>query len=463
MKTEVILIFDIGKTNKKILLFDIGLKILHEEETVFEEIADDDGFLGDDIERLEKWILEACTRYMKDDRYVLQGINFSTYGASLMYLDEKGKRLTPVYNYLKPMPEGVLEPLYEAFGGEGEFCRNTASPALGMLNSGFQALWLKKMKPEIFRQVKCILHFPQYLSYLLTGKTSSEYTSIGCHTGLWDFDHMHYHPWTRQLGATLPEPEAVETTYASTRFDKSVPIGIGIHDSSSSLVPYFMKSQDEFILVSTGTWCISMNPFNSDPLTAQELKKNCLSYMSIRQKPVKSSRLFLGRIHDANVEHLTKQFGVDDSAYKTVALNEVMIRALKQKYQGKRVFFKGDVPDDYVDLSVGKEQFNSFEEAYHQLVMDLVDLTKESIDLIIAKEDHSKNIYISGGFSKNPIFMALIASHFPEKHVFTSEVANATSLGAALVLWKGIDKRFNPAIDLGLQSCYGDPSLLADY
>jgi len=28
MKKELVLIFDIGKTNKKILLFDIGLKIL---------------------------------------------------------------------------------------------------------------------------------------------------------------------------------------------------------------------------------------------------------------------------------------------------------------------------------------------------------------------------------------------------------------------------------------------------
>ena len=135
MKTEGILIFDIGKTNKKILLFDRELKILHEEETVFEEISDDDGFLGDDIERLEQWILDACRRYMKDDRFVLRGINFTTYGASLMYLDDTGKRLTPVYNYLKPMPDEVVKPLYDAYGGEDEFCRKTASPALGMLNS----------------------------------------------------------------------------------------------------------------------------------------------------------------------------------------------------------------------------------------------------------------------------------------------------------------------------------------
>jgi len=459
MKTEVVLIFDIGKTNKKILLFDSQLKILHEEETIFEEIPDDDGFKGDDIEKLETWMLDACAKYLNDECYILRGINFTTYGATLMYLDDQGERLTPVYNYLKPMPEGVVEPLYKAFGSEVEFCRKTASPALGMLNSGFQALWLKEVKPEIFSQVKTILHFPQYLSYLLTGVKSSEHTSIGCHTGLWDFDKMAYHPWTRQLGVTLPDPEPVETTYPSTLFDKSVPVGIGIHDSSSSLVPYFMNSQDEFILVSTGTWCISMNPYNSDHLTADQLKKDCLAYMSIQQKPVKSSRLFIGRIHDVNVARLNRLFGADDSAYKYVALDEEIIRELNQK-SDKRIFFQGGVPEDFVDLSIEKETFGSFEEAYHRLVMDLVDLSKESIGLIIGKEDNTKHIYISGGFSKNPIFLKLIASHFSNKRVYTSEIANATSLGAALVLWKGIDASFNPAIDLGLKSFKGDPSLV---
>ena len=457
---EVVLIFDIGKTNKKILVFDKSLAILHEEETIFEEIPDDDGFDGDDIERLEKWMLDACAKYLADERYDVRGINFTTYGATLMYLDGKGKRLTPVYNYLKPMPEGVVEPLYEANGGEAEFCRNTASPALGMLNSGFQALWLKEKKSEIFKQVKSILHFPQYLSHLLTGETSSEHTSIGCHTGLWDFDRMAYHPWTRQLGDTLPDPEPVETTYPSMIFDKTVPVGIGIHDSSSSLVPYFMSSQEEFILVSTGTWCISMNPFNSEPLTADQLKKDCLAYMSIQQKPVKSSRLFMGRIHDVNVERLNKLFGADDSAYKTVALDEEMIRVINQKSDGNRVFFHEGVPEDYVDLSIEKESFSSFEEAYHQLVIDLVDLTEESIGLIIGEEDNTKDMYISGGFSKNPIFLKLIASRFPDKNVYTSEVANATSLGAALVLWNGIDASFNPVIDLGLIPVKGDPSLV---
>jgi len=460
MKQEVVLIFDIGKTNKKVLLFDRSLNILHEEETTFEEIPDDDGFDGDDIERLEAWILDICHTYLSSEQYQVMGINFTTYGATLMYLDSGGKRLTPVYNYLKPMPEGIVEPVYNTYGGEEEFCRRTASPPLGMLNSGFQALWLKHKKPEIFSQVHTILHFPQYLSYKLTGKLSSEHTSLGCHTALWDFDRMDYHPWTGQLGDTLPEPEPVETNYPSTELRREVAVGIGIHDSSSSLVPYFMNSDEGFILLSTGTWCISMNPFNPEPLTAAQLKKDCLAYMSIQQKPVKSSRLFLGHIHDVNVKRLNQLFGVDDSAYKTVGLDEDILRSLKQRTKDERIFFHEGVPAEYVDESVPGDLFSSFKEAYHQLIMDLADLTKESIDLIVGKKDNTKNMFISGGFSKNPLFLNLIASRFPDKKVYTSEVANATSLGAAMVLWKGIDSGFQPSVDLGLKYVEGDPSLV---
>ena len=447
MSKEVVIIFDIGKTNKKILLFDRGLKIQHEDEVVFEEIPDEDGFPGDDINRLEEWILNGCRQFLSDNRYAVRGINFTTYGATLMYLDAQGDRVTPVYNYLKPMPEGIVEKVYETHGGEEEFCRQTASPALGMLNAGFQALWLKEKKPDIFRKVKTILHFPQYLSHLLTGAIAAEHTSIGCHTALWDFDQMCYHSWTGLLGDTLPAPVPVETTFPSGKLNKSIPVGIGIHDSSSSLVPYFMNSKDPFILVSTGTWCISMNPFNQEPLTTEQLRKDCLSYMSIQQQPVKSSRLFLGRIHDVNVEWISDRFGVDHNAYKQLILNKNLLKDLEQNVQG-RFFFRNGVPDQLKDDAVEIERFRNFEEAYHQLMADLVDLTAEAIRLVIPVDDTSRNMYISGGFSKNPIFLHLIQCSFPDKNIVTSEVANGTSLGAALVLWKAIDPGFDPVINL---------------
>lgn len=447
MAREVVIIFDIGKTNKKVLLFDRNLQMLHEEEVVFEEIPDDDGFQGDDIEKLEEWIRQGCLRFLSDPDYEVRGINFTTYGATLMYLDAEGNRLTPVYNYLKPMPEGIVEPVYEEFGGQEEFCRKTASPALGMLNSGFQALWLKEKKPEVFARARTILHFPQYLSYLLTGIVASEHTSIGCHTALWDFDLMHYHPWTDLLGRTLPEPVPVETTFPSGMFDPPVPVGIGIHDSSSSLVPYFMASPEPFILVSTGTWCITMNPFNKEPLTTEQLRKDCLSYMSVQQNPVKSSRLFMGKIHDVNVERISRHFGVDQGMYKEISLNTKLLNEFHVDRQN-RVFFRNGVPENLVDDTADLSAFAGFSEAYHRLMFDLTDLTVESIRLVIPENDTAQKIYISGGFSKNPIFLHLVETAFPDKAISTSEVANGTSLGAALILWKGVDPEFRPQISL---------------
>ena len=177
MQKEVIAVFDIGKSNKKILLFDSEYKVVFEEDKRFDEIKDEDDYSCDNIEVIEKWMTETLSSILSTEKYQLAAVNFATYGASLMYLDEAKKRLTPVYNYLKPMPKEVLSGFYEKYGGIGEFSRITASPAMDMLNSGLQILWLKKTKLEIFKHVKHVVHFPQYLSLLFTGEVASEYTS----------------------------------------------------------------------------------------------------------------------------------------------------------------------------------------------------------------------------------------------------------------------------------------------
>lgn len=446
--TETIVVFDIGKTNKKVLLFDKNLKLVYEFEEKFEPVMDENGFECDDIRKIERWIFETLDDLLQNQNYFIKGVNFSTYGASLVYLDENGKTLTPVYNYLKPMPRSITERLYERFGGIEEFSRKTASPALGFLNSGLQILWLKRTKPEVFCQVKHILHLPQYCSYLLTAKTLSEYTSIGCHTAMWDFDNMVYHPWLKAEGIHLPLPVSNNETFVSRIAEYSFMVGTGIHDSSASLAPYILESPEKFILISTGTWCISMNPFNDEPLTSEQLESDCLSYMSIRKKPVKSSRLFMGHMHDVNLEIINQHFHKDAEAFKTVKPDHTIIgRLCGQQNQ----FFKNGIPENYVDHDVDLSSFSSFEEAYHRLIIDLTNLCFESIQLILPKNDDSKHVYISGGFSKNNIFTHFLASKMSNKRVFTSEIDNATALGAAMVVYTESGLGSLPGIDLGLK------------
>lgn len=448
MKETVIAIYDIGKTNKKIILFNEDYKIVSETEEKFAEIQDDDGFECDDIEHIEHWIKESLGRLAHSDKYELKAVNFTTYGATLVYIDEKGNRLTPVYNYLKPMDEKISESLYKRYGGRDEFCRRTASPALGMLNSGLQPLWLKATKPEVFAKIKYILHFPQYLSYIITGKIYSEHTSIGCHTAIWDFDNMNYHPWIKVQGLNLPEPVPVETMNEIDVNGKKVQIGIGIHDSSSSLAPYFSGSKGKFLLISTGTWCINMNPFNTEKLTADQLDKDCLCYMSITRQPVKSSRLFLGHLHETALQRICDHFRKSEAYYKKVKTDNQLSTILKSKFNGKKVFFQTGPYSrnlkDYIDMY----EFNTFEEAYHQLMNELGDLTIEAVNLVLPAIDETENIYLTGGFSKNELFQNLISKAYPSKSVYTSEIANGSALGAALVV-----SGSKSSLNLGLTRC----------
>ncbi|HHU57080.1 MAG TPA: carbohydrate kinase [Bacteroidales bacterium] len=447
---KVLAVFDIGKTNKKLLLFNEQLQVVQQTEEKFPVTSDEDGTECDDIVRIEAWMHKALEQVVADG-YRLCGVNFSTYGASLVWVDGEGQRLSPVYNYLKEVESDYQAHLFEHYGGETEFCRRTASPALGvMLNSGIQLLWVQKQRPAIARRAQHILHFPQYLSSVFTQKYVSEYTSLGCHTFMWDFDKMHYHSWLSDAGFSLPAPVPNDTVFPVEIGGQEVQVGVGIHDSSASLVPYLRGSSAPFLLMSTGTWLINMNPFNHSPLSEQELRSDSLCYMSIKQQPVKSSRFFMGHIHDVNVKRLTQYFNLPDKAYKEVGFNAGLLDALVAQRAGYPAFFAEGVPEGHLDLRADLSAFPDFETAYHQLMYDLTRLAVDSVHLVLGDKGLVKDLFVSGGFARNRHFVYLVAALLPHLRVRTSEVDNASALGAALVLAPKVFPGAAVQINLGL-------------
>ena len=91
-----------------------------------------------------------------------------------------------------------------------------------------------------------------------------------------------------------------------------------MHDSSAALIPYLACFDEPFLLISTGTWCISLNPFNHEPLTAEELQQDCLCYLSYEGKPVKAARYFGGNEHEQTVKKIASGLitGVSEDFYK---------------------------------------------------------------------------------------------------------------------------------------------------
>ncbi len=440
MLTSVIAIFDIGKTNKKIILFDKNYKLVSEQTKQFTEIKDDNGKICEDIEAITLWIKDTIAFLQLLDNIKIEAFNVSAYGASFVHLDADFKLLTPLYNYLNPYPELLQKHFYETYGGEVSLSMQTASPVLGNLNSGLQLYRLKHERPQLFKTIHYSLHLPQYISHVITSMACTDITSIGCHTHLWDFKKNSYHDWVIQEGLDLKFPPLLKSdNIVLIPFAKNgepVPAGGGLHDSSAALIPYFTTFKEPFILISTGTWCISLNPFNASPLTEEELKKDCLCYLSYLGTPVKASRLFAGNDHEQQTKRITTHFKTRRDYYKSIVYSHSIVTALfksdeSSKNQMKKGFGRG--AENSVFESRDLARYDSFEEAYHQLMIDIITMQSASTELVL-KNTSVKRIFVDGGFSKNSVYMNLLADSFPQMEVFGATVAQSTSLGAALAI-----------------------------
>lgn len=438
-------VFDIGKTNKKFFLFDEDYSVIQKQQTTFDQTEDEDGDPCENLKLLEYWVENKLRDALQDKQVQIKSLNFSTHGASFVHLNEEGDVATPLYNYLKPHPEELFNTFFDKYGGKKELCLQTASPPMGMLNSGFQLYWLKHLKPSRFKNISTSLHFPQYLSYLITGRKTAELTSIGCHTLLWNYEQQEYHQWLGQenLQKLLPDILPVSTTFATNYAKSQFDTGIGIHDSSAALAPYLFALNEPFMLISTGTWSITFNPFNKEPLMFGELKKDCLCYLDIHGSQVKASRFFLGNEYMHQKKRLNRHFH-GEQWQNTVHLDADLLSTLIQdnnpekKLKLEQAYNSGPFPSD----KPGEwriEGFSSYKEAYHQLMLDLVAIQVESIKLARGSEDVDRLI-ITGGFSQNDFFVTLLASFFPEKKIFTSSLPNASALGAAMIVNKNDDR-----------------------
>jgi sugar (pentulose or hexulose) kinase len=299
---------------------------------------------------------------------------------------------------------------------------------------------LKEENPALFDKVKYCLHLPQYLSSLFTAQYFSDITSIGCHTNLWNFKKMKYHKWIKKENITekIPPIHYAENTI---KIDGNVEVGIGLHDSSSAIIPYTINFTEPFVLLSTGTWSISMNPFNDIPLTFEELKNDCLCYLQYKVKPVKAARLFAGNEHEVQTKRLSSHFELPLDTYKEVVYDKKIISRLREnnlkRYSSSSDKYK--ILKESLFEKRNLREFENYEIAYHQLMLDIITQQILSTQLVIHNSP-VKKVFVDGGFSKNSIFMNLLAEAFPDMEVYAASMAQASALGAALA----IHKNWNP-------------------
>jgi sugar (pentulose or hexulose) kinase len=407
---RAIIVIDVGKTMAKATLWAADGALIARQSRA-------NAVLGDvlDADGIEDWLATTLSDFAK--RADVVAIIPVAHGAAAALIKD-GCLSGPPRDYEAAIPSDIRA-AYDDLRAPFE---ETGSPALpDGLNLGAQ-LFVQK------DQIKGrILLWPQYWSWLLSGVASSEVTSLGCHTDLWnpttgDFSSLaktmgwaDRFPSLRRAGDVLG-PITAEWA-ARTGLPRDAQIHCGVHDSNAALVAargFAEIAGREATLLSTGTWFIAMRSGGGDgDLATLSEARDCLINMDVEGRPVPSARFMGGR----EIEMLGARIDQPGLAgLSEVIANRIMILPNFAPGCGPFPARKGR----WINEPVDPDQRCAAVGLYVALMADT------ALDLIGSRD----TLLIEGRFAQSEIFVRALASLRPDTAVYTSIAEADVSFGA---------------------------------
>lgn len=452
-----IAVLDIGKTNKKVAIYDDAMNTLAVKKRKIDTIPLDssDNLEIEDVDTVVSWFLEQLKVLGKE--YPIKVLSVTTHGATVVCIGKDGKPCVPPVAYTNEVDEGVHERFWAAMGNSDEVQSVTATAEVKPLINMGKLLWYQKERwPEGFSKTDKVLFYPQYFGFRLTGKAAADITYTGCHSYLWDYVKEDWSSVVDKLGIrdALPlKPGASESELGvisaevaeATGLSPDTKVTLGIHDSNSSLIPYLITQKQDFVLNSTGTWCVAMHPTESVEFAPDELGKMVFYNLSYQGKPVKTSILLGGLEYAFYTSKLMDHHGRKDWPDFDPAMYTDILRVPRTFLLPSIVPGSGQFPDSIArvvddgtiysisDFSEGKcwpEAFEDYLGGFALANLSLAIQTRvalQRVDLAPGTE-----VFIEGGFRQNQNYGALLGAMLPENPLFLTELEEATSYGAAL-------------------------------
>ena len=301
MTNNHVAVLDIGKTNVKVALFDLqsGSEIgaVSRPNIVVEEPP----WPHFDVEGHWEFFLASLAEFHSEHR--VDAISVTTHGASIALLNADGVLAAPILDY----EHDGLDEVAASYDKIRPLFDETGSPRLAMgLNVGAQLFWQFYVDPKLKDRSRTILTYPQYWTHRLTGIATTDVTSLGCHTDLWNPTDQTFSSLVDRLGiANKIAPPRLPTDVLGpilpelalrTGLAETTPVACGIHDSNASLLPYLLHRPAPFSVVSTGTWVIAMS-IGGDKVSLRP-EFDTLINVSALGTSVASARFMGGREYD---------------------------------------------------------------------------------------------------------------------------------------------------------------------
>lgn len=449
MKPHAVAVLDVGKTNKKASLYDRQFNVLAEERRNVPPY-EIDGLEVDDTATLLAWFRDALKRLAEQAE--IRAIAITTHGATVALLDGDGGLAHPVVSYSAAKGAGIQEAFYAEFGGREALHRVTGTPDVGFANMAKVLYYLKTRCPAAWANARHALFFTGYLGYELTGAYGMEPTYAGNHSYFWDFTRNAWSDVAIKLGADKLFPETFGRAWdnlGTVKPDIALACGIpadckvtyGIHDSNANYLPYIARGYKDFLLNSTGTWCVLMRPAASAVLSDGEIAAKVLFNMDVYGRPVRTCIFPAGMEYDTfrGFTEAKDQTSIDDicrvvAEKRLFVVPGVLPDASAFPGAQPRVVDGSDVHAlEDLKNAAGKPMTPLGQSYYAALNLSLALATRKM--LAWCGVTSGTTIFIEGGFAKNTAYCELLATLCPEQQFVFTNVKEGTSFGAAITGW----------------------------
>jgi sugar (pentulose or hexulose) kinase len=453
MADSCIAVLDVGKSNKKVVVYDDQLRPLEAVSKTF-DVQFDQGVLCEPVEETAAWFFASLKALSSE--HVIKAVSVSSHGAAFACLDEKGALALPVLSYIYDPGEKFHHQFHERFGSSDDLHKKMATPfmpGLGCIAKG--VYYLQEKHYEAFSRTETILNLPQYYGFLLTGQKGTEYTYLGTHTYLWDFDRWNYSVMVDQLGIRAKLPRTVSKPWdvlgtvtpdaaRQTGLSEDTIVTLGIHDSNASLLPYLIKTAEPFALNSTGTVMVAMRPAEQVRVTDDMLGKAIYYNASAFSQPVRTS-LFLGGLEfDTYLGEFQRVHGQQEFPGFDRDLCERILKERAHFILPSLIPF-GIFPQSRARIVDGQQTYSlgdvtgsnrppfidDYGHACTVLTLSLAIQSKLALEQTGLQEGDT--VFVEGGFHKNDCYTTLLSDLLPNSRVACSNLDEATAFGTALL------------------------------
>lgn len=449
---SLIAVIDIGKTNKKVALFDEHLQQVAHAQSPFPALPNAEGILCEQTDAIWAWLKQQLAELYA--KHPFAALSITTHGAAWAALNAQGGLAIPVIAYEHDLGEEGQRALDYAFyarcGRLEDLQDETGSCDLPLLvNPAKMVLFAQQRMAAGWATATKLVNYPQFWGHLLTGKLASEATYTANHSFLFDIrqrrpstaafalgvagmlDLDFKQPWDRlgMLTDVLQQELGLPP----------LPVTVGIHDSNSALLPYLIQYQNrDFVVNSTGTWCVAMHRVREVRYRAEELGQKVIFNIDAFGGLTKTSFLMGGQ--DYGLYHGV--IGGADPAFVATRVNAAMERTdrlvMPGAFPSQFPLARGGLKDGHAlipvsDLHAGQAP-GWFKDPH--LGHDLLNISLAlQTEVALRRTDigEQTTIFVEGGFRNNSTFLAVLSALFPTNTICCTSLAQASAAGAALL------------------------------